>query len=63
MAAFYVLHMSWRYFQHFGQLFLRNPFVFALVADSFPQGGQFLLSVHIFAPIFISLAYPYLIEN
>ena len=63
MAAFDMLHMRWRYLQLFRQLFLRYFFVFAPFTDSFPQKRQFLFTLHIPAPILISLAYPYLIEN
>ena len=63
MAAFDMLHVGWRYLQLFRQLFLRNFFVFAPFTDIFPQQRQFLFTLHIPAPIFISLAYPYLIEN
>lgn len=63
MAAFDMLYMRWRNLQHFCQLFLSNSLVLALVADGFPQQRQFLFTFHISAPIFISLAYPYQIEN
>ena len=63
MAAFDMLHVGWRYLQLFRQLFLRNFFVFAPFTDGFPQKRQFLFTFHISAPIFISLAYPYQIEN